>query len=576
MDIKESAFIRKDACPKCQAMGRDNSGDNLGVYDDHVHCFSCGYHKGDYVIEDTTVNVKTFLPVIGTVCEVSDRLLTEKVCRLYGYQTAKINGKIVQIANYYKDNTLVGQHLRGPDKQFAWKGSAKGVELFGQNLWKATGGKRLIITEGEIDCMTVNQALGGTWAVVSLPNGATSAVKAIKDNLEFINGYPEVILCFDMDTAGQDAAKAVADILTSGRCKIAKLPYKDANECLMNNQSKALVNALWEAQAYSPDEILHVSKIANDSQDMEDVKVYPFPYDKLSEFLIGQRSGEITLWASGTGSGKSTILRELIINHLVDGRSVGCIMLEESPQETMDDLISLLLNKPVRAIRASRMMNALQVKMGRNTINVNMLDDLSEDEYAEARTRLCQTNLYIYDHLGNNAMTNLLARMEFMATSLKVDVIVLDHITAAAAGLMGVNDKDIEGGGSERIIIDTLMKELRSMSVRTGVHVDIVSQLKKTDKAYEEGSRVTLQDLRGSGALSSVPNTVIGLERDRQNPDERTSNTTIVRVLKNRLTGRSGIATALFYDHRSGRLQEIGFAVDDTGTVAFNPVEGIQ
>ena len=69
-----------------------------------------------------------------------------------------------------------------------------------------------------------------------------------------------------MDTAGQDAAKAVADILSSGRCKIAKLPYKDANECLMNNQSKALVNALWEAQAYSPDEILHVSKIANDSQ----------------------------------------------------------------------------------------------------------------------------------------------------------------------------------------------------------------------------------------------------------------------------------------------------------------------
>ena len=114
------------------------------------------------------------------------------------------------------------------------------------------------------------------------------------------------------------------------------------------------------------------------------------------------------------------------------------------------------------------------------------------------------------------------------------------------------------------------------MSVRTGVHVDIVSQLKKTDKAYEEGSRVTLQDLRGSGALSSVPNTVIGLERDRQNPDERTSNTTIVRVLKNRLTGRAGIATALYYDRKSGRLQEIGFAVDDTGTVAFNPTEGIQ
>jgi twinkle protein len=169
-------------------------------------------------------------------------------------------------------------------------------------------------------------------------------------------------------------------------------------------------------------------------------------------------------------------------------------------------------------------------------------------------------------------MANLLARMEYMAVSLKVDVIVLDHITAAAAGLMGINDKDIEGGNSERIIIDTLMKELRSLAVRTGVHIDIVSQLKKTDKAYEEGDRITLQDLRGSGALASVPNTVIALERDRQNADEKIANTTLVRILKNRLTGKSGIATALFYDWKSGRLEEIDFGIGDEGQVVFEPV----
>ena len=239
----------------------------------------------------------------------------------------------------------------------------------------------------------------------------------------------------------------------------------------------------------------------------------------------------------------------------------------------MDDLISLMLNKPVRAIRACRMMNELRTKMGKSPINMTILDDLTEEEYQSAKRKLCGTNLFIYDHLGNNAMTNLLARMEFMATSLKVDVIILDDITAAAAGLMGLNDKDIEGGGSERVIIDTLMKELRSIAVRTGVHIDIVSQLKKNDKSYEEGDRITLQDLRGSGALASVPNTVIALERDRQNGDDKIANTTIVRVLKNRLTGRAGIATALFYDHRTGRLQEIGFAMNEEGSVVFDPTE---
>lgn len=567
------SLLHKTACPRCQANGNDRSGDNLAVYEDHVYCFSCKYFKGERMEVTEEPVVKDFKVLTGSVQQLGDRGIDEKTCRLYGYQLTNINGKEIHIANYYRDGSLAAQHLRGPNKQFAWKGNVKGVELFGQHLWKSTGGKRLIITEGEIDCMTVNQVLGGTWPVVSLPNGAQSAAKCIKENLEFVTSYNEVVLCFDMDEPGQEAATAVADILPPGKCKIVKLPFKDANECLKANQTKQLVSAIWEAQHYSPDEILHVSKVVNDMEEMDSVRVYPFPYDNLSEYLIGQRSGEITLWASGTGSGKSTILRELMIHHLEEGRSVGCIMLEESPQETMDDLISLLLNKPVRAIRAGRMMNELRSKMGKNPINMTILDDLTEEEYISAKRKLCQTNLFIYDHLGNNAMQNLLARMEFMATSLKVDVIILDHITAAAAGLMGMADKDIEGGGSERIIIDTLMKELRSIAVRTGVHIDIVSQLKKTEKSYEEGDRITLQDLRGSGALASVPNTVIALERDRQNPDEKIANTTLVRVLKNRLTGRAGIATALFYDHRTGRLQEIGFAMNEEGEPVFNPVE---
>jgi len=326
-----------------------------------------------------------------------------------------------------------------------------------------------------------------------------------------------------------------------------------------------VINAMWEAQQYSPDEIVHVSQVINEG--MVDPRVYPFPFDNLSEFLLGQRSGEITLWASGTGSGKSTILREIIYHHLSEGRSVGAIMLEESPQETVDDMISLLINKPVRAIRAKKIMNELRAKLGKDPIEIDIIDDLTDDEYADARKELETNSLYIYDHLGNSGLQNLCARIEFMAVSLGVDVIVLDHITAAAAGLLGSSGTDYDGGSSERLLIDNIMKELRSLVSRTGVRIDVVSQLKKTIKSYEEGDRITLQDLRGSGSLASVPNTVIALERDRQNPDHAVANTTTVRVLKNRLTGRSGVATCLLYDHGTGRLKEINFALDDNGKV---------
>jgi twinkle protein len=209
------------------------------------------------------------------------------------------------------------------------------------------------------------------------------------------------------------------------------------------------------------------------------------------------------------------------------------------------------------------MMNDLRERMGKPPIHMDIIDDLTDEEYAQAAKKLAGTGFYIYDHLGNNAMACLLARMEYMATSLGVDVIVLDHITAAAAGLMGIQDKDIEGGGAERLIIDNMMKDLRGLCVRTGVHIDIISQLKKTDKAYEEGARITLQDLRGSGSLSSVPNTVIALERDSQDPDPVKANTTTVRIIKNRLNGRKGVSACLFYDHKTCGLREVDFVLED-------------
>jgi len=570
-----SKVIERDRCPACAAKGEDTKGDNLAIYDDgHKFCYACKYyeHGGTSKVmskQPPATNGLKFLN--GKLQAIGSRKITDETVRKYDYETIEKEGKRVEIASFYRDGVRIAQKLRGPNKTFQWRGETSGVPLWGQHLFKKNGGRMIVITEGEIDCMTVSQLNGNKYPVVSLPNGAAGAARAIKDNLEFVCGYKEVILMFDQDEAGQEAVKSVADLLPPGKCKVAKLPYKDANECLVNNQGKAVINAMWEAQQYSPDEIVHVSQVINEG--MVDPRVYPFPFDNLSEFLLGQRSGEITLWASGTGSGKSTILREVIHHHLIEGRSVGAIMLEESPQETVDDMVSLMINKPVRAIRAKKIMNELRVKLGKDPINIDIIDDLTDEEYADARKLLETNSLYIYDHLGNSGLQNLCARIEFMAVSLDVDVIVLDHITAAAAGLLST-DSDFDGGSSERLLIDNIMKELRSLVSRTGVRIDVVSQLKKTVKAYEEGDRITLQDLRGSGSLASVPNTVIALERDRQNPDPAVANTTTVRVLKNRLTGRSGVATCLLFDHGTGRLKEIDFAIGDDGKVLTDDATG--
>ena len=560
-----SVCTHHEPCPQCRGQGRDTKGDNLAIYDDgHKYCFACGYWEGDKPMHDIKpepVYDEDWKPYRGACQVLSHRGIKEDVTKKFDYQSANMNGKDVEIANYYRDGELIAQKLRGPDKQFKWIGKANNLPLYGQWLWPSKGGKKLVITEGEVDALTVCQINGG-WPVVSLPTGAQGALKSIKDNLEFVNSYDEVILMFDEDEAGRDAAKKVAETLPPGKCKIANLPFNDPNDCLLAGKSKEVMTAMWNAQHYSPDEILHISNI-NLNEDTEQ-SVFSYPWGNMNKFLIGQRSGEITLWTSGTGSGKSTIIREIIWDHLKRGRKCGAIMLEESPKETIEDIISLIINKPVRSIRAERLMHKLMESEGQNVLATNEIDTFNDAEYHDALAKLGKTGFYIYDHLGNNGVENLVQRLEFMAVSLGIEVIVLDHITAAATGMLGsMND-------NERLLIDSLMKELRSLVSRTGVHIHIVSQLVKNGKAFEEGERITMQDLRGSGSLASVPNTVIALERNRQDPDEVVKNTTTVRVLKNRLTGKCGIASALYYNHNCGRLEEVEYQESDAGNVTFN------
>ena len=327
---------------------------------------------------------------------------------------------------------------------------------------------------------------------------------------------------------------------------------------LKANDSAGLLSALWNAKGFRPDGILHAREI-EDTTVTKDLRVWPFPWEVLTNFLIGQRSGEITMWTSGAGSGKSTIVRELVNHHIEAGRTVGMIMLEESPEETLNDIISLRMAKNVKVIRSLRALNKLKESMGEPLVEFE--DNLSDEDYHETRRTIQEQALYIYDSFGLSAADNLVSQVDYMASALGCDVIILDHITAAVTGMM-TDDKASKG---EREAIDETMHRLRSIVTRTGSHIDIISQLRKpsTGKGYEEGARITLGDLRGSGALGSVPNTVIAMERNRQDEDPVKANTSTIRVLKNRFTGKTGVACALYYDRETCRLVPVEPPSDD-------------
>jgi twinkle protein len=227
-DREESRPVGKEPCPAC------GSRNNLARYDDgHAYCFTpgCGHFEpgeGDQPRSQrrTAMNYD-FLD--GEVRPLRRRGLTAETCAKFGYLVGENSkGAACQIAQYRDRATgleLCAQKLRFADKDAGMPviGDIDKAGLFGQNLWKA-GGKRVVITEGEIDCMSVAQAFGLSWPVVSLKRGAASAAKDIKQSLEWLESYDAIVLWFDNDEAGRKAVGEAAPLFTPGKCKIVETP----------------------------------------------------------------------------------------------------------------------------------------------------------------------------------------------------------------------------------------------------------------------------------------------------------------------------------------------------------------
>ena len=487
---------------------------------------------------------KPLLPS-GDIRPLIKRKLSEETLKKFNYTIGTYKGKSVHIAPYYepKTGTLIAQKIRFPDKTFTLFGETKNLPLFGQQLWR-DGGKMLVITEGEIDALSVSQAQGNKYPVVSIPSGAQGAKKAILNNLVWVESYERVILAFDMDEAGRAAAQECALLLTPGKARIANLPLKDASEMLQAGKVKEIISCIWDAKVYRPDGLVSGKDLLAELL-TEPKEGYKTPYHHLNDKLKGIRKGELYLFSAGSGMGKSTLVNEIGYHFLMQhGLSLGVIALEENKKRTAERYAGMYLNKPIHVDR----------------------EGVTKEDLERAFEAVLNTdNFWLYDHFGSTNLDNLLGQIRYMVVALGCDFIILDHISIVVSGL---DDTD----GDERRLIDKLMTKLRSLIEETGVGVLAIVHLKRPEggKGFTEGRQVSLSDLRGSGALEQLSDVVIALERNQT--DEHNQNTAFIRVLKNRPVGLVGLCDRLEYDQETGRLNaEKHF--DDFTTPATTPTQ---
>lgn len=145
--------------------------------------------------------------------------------------------------NYFRNNELINTKFRDGAKNFKLSSNA---ELILYNYDKCLAKEQIVITEGEIDALSIAEC--GIWNVTSPPNGAgigNLKMEYIDNCLELFENKTEIIIATDTDSPGINLCQQLAFRLGIERCfRVDFKPYKDANDYLINegfNKLKELI-----------------------------------------------------------------------------------------------------------------------------------------------------------------------------------------------------------------------------------------------------------------------------------------------------------------------------------------------
>lgn len=445
---------------------------------------------------------------------------------------------------YTKNGKIVGYKVKliprdGQPKRMWSIGELKDVDFFGWELAKVSNSKKIIITEGEDDAISLRRILqrytkpeyaDSIPAVVSLPHGAAAAARDIGRFKEKLQRFKEVVFCFDDDEAGHKAVEA--SMLTYPQALNATLPCKDANECLVKGHAKAAFNAV-QFNAVKPknSQLVLGSDIHESARETAQFGQLTWPWDHINEKTRGIRFGETIYIGAGVKMGKGEV-RNALAAHFIKEHGVKVFIC--SPEEANKKTYKLIAGK-------------LTGKVFHDP--EKEFDYEAYDKAGEIlKDKLAMVNLY--QHLGWETLkTDIIAAVGWGAKA-----IFIDPITNLTNGI---------DSGDANTKLQEIAQDLAAMALDYGIVIFLFCHLKapegniakeKREKFYRDGHTIGLGNcphelggdvvsaqFAGSRAMMRSCNMMLGLEGNKDNVLEtEVKNMRHLVLLEDREFGETG------------------------------------
>lgn len=368
---------------------------------------------------------------------------------------------------YLRGDDLVFAKYRKLPKQFSAEADCEPI-LFGWQVIKPEA-RAAILAEGELDAMAWH-AYG--YPALSVPTGA-GGMAWIEGEYGALEPFDTLYLSMDMDEAGQRAIAELSERLGRERCKIVRLPKKDANECLMAGLPRdAMTRALRDARTLDPAELRNIGEF-EDAIVAEMTRVdegLRLPWKK-THGRLRLRPGELSVWAGINGHGKSQIASQVVAYQAA--HDVRCCV------------ASMEWRTARWALRMQRQIGAVE--------------NLTES-YSRSLTRALAATLWTFNVSGSAKAERILDVFRYARRRYGIELFLLDNLTKC-----GFADDDYSG---QKKFVEALADFTRE----TDCHVMLIAHMRKGESEDKPSGKF---GVKGSGGITDMAPTVIEVWRNK-------------------------------------------------------------
>ncbi|MDP3385595.1 MAG: DnaB-like helicase C-terminal domain-containing protein [Eubacteriales bacterium] len=465
---------------------------------------------------------------VDTINYFKSRMISEKTLRDNQVETDN-HGNIV--FKYYLNGDLVFVKYKLPrepskGESKSWREKDTRPILYGMD--KCLLGEPLIIVEGEPDKLTLDEV--GIRNAVSIPSG-TQDFSWVENCWEFMEQYHDIVIWADNDIAGRGFQQEAISRLNDWKIKVVQSDFKDANEMLKQvAKEKGVENAKHEIRKVI-DEALTIKKefitnlAAVRRKDHRHEIAISSGYEELDDLIGGWYGGQLVIWTGYNGSGKSTILSNVLLNAIEKGHRTF-VYSGELTKEDFKEWMDLQLS-------GKKHLSSYYCPVKRQEIPT------PNPRYYSYLDKFYDEKIYLFDTEDYATDEKIISAMEYMAKREGIKVFAIDNmLTMNISGVGGdLNEKQ-----------GKLILKLKSFARIFNAVVHLVAHPRKPSPGQ---SRVDKYSISGTANITDLADRVIGFHR--LTPTER---------MKAEYAGFNNVLT-IFKDRKFGVYdQEILFYFD--------------